>query len=142
MYPNAADPRVAAVSHDALRRLGSRDYHHAVYPARDRLQVGVTRIALECVHVRIHREYIMPRCLQPLVNQIADRMVTLLARNSRNRDAFLSQKVLHPGFEVCFTHGLSSSYGFEPARSSLRLGLPRRRTDRADVLRRQLRLGI
>src|SRR6266487_6601628 len=45
MHPDAADLGLGAVLHDPLGDLRSRDDHHAINPARDGLEVGITALA-------------------------------------------------------------------------------------------------
>src|SRR5881394_2909483 len=75
MHPYTANAGIAAVVHDLLRDLRSRDNHHAINAARDGFEVGIAAIAFEGLHVRVHREDVVPGRLQPLVDQIADRVV-------------------------------------------------------------------
>src|SRR6185436_14698240 len=98
VHPNAADPGFVAIAHDPLRGLRSRDNHHSVDPARDGFQIRITAVALEGLHARIHGEYIVPALFQPTIDQIADRVLVVIARHSGNRDTFLSQKVVY----LCF----------------------------------------
>ena len=77
MHPDAADLGVGAVVHDLLCDFRSRDDHHAIDPARDRFEVGITALAFERLHVRIHGEDVVPGCLQPLINQVGDRVVAV-----------------------------------------------------------------
>jgi hypothetical protein len=56
--------------------------------------------------VRIHREYIVTGLLQPVIDQIADRVVAVVARHARYRDALLSEEIVHLGFESCWSHRL------------------------------------
>src|SRR5436190_21300308 len=95
MHPDAADSGIAAVPHDPLGGLRSRDDHHAVDSTRDRLQVGITAVALERLHVWVHRKDIVPTVLQAVIDQIADRVVAVVARHARNRDTLLSQTVVN-----------------------------------------------
>ena len=47
-------------------------------------------IAFKSLHVRIHREYIVPALLQPVIDQIASRVVVVVARHADNGDTLLS----------------------------------------------------
>jgi hypothetical protein len=58
------------------------------------------------LHVRIHREDIVPALLQPAVDQIADRVVAVVARHADNGDALLTEEVMHLGIERCWSHRL------------------------------------
>src|SRR5215472_10623684 len=95
VHPDAVDPGVSAFVHDLLRGLRTCDDHYAVDATGDRSQVGITAIALEGLHVRIDRKYLMPHRLQPAIDQIAGRMMAVVPGHARNRDALLSQEVLY-----------------------------------------------
>jgi hypothetical protein len=51
------------------------------------------------LHVRIHRTHIMAGLLQPVIDQVADGVVAVVARYARNSDALLSEEVLRFGIE-------------------------------------------
>jgi hypothetical protein len=68
VHPNATDPGIAAVAHDPVRDLRTRDDHHSVDPIGDSLQVRITAIALEGLHVRINWEYIVSGSLEPVID--------------------------------------------------------------------------
>src|SRR4051812_48750226 len=93
MHPDTTDLRLRAVLHDPIGDLRSRDDHDAIHPAGDGFEVGITAIALEGPHVRIHCEDVVPGLLQPLIDQIADRVMALVTRYARHRDALLREKV-------------------------------------------------
>jgi hypothetical protein len=97
MHPYAADPGIVAVAHDSRRGLRSGDDHHAVDSAGDRLHVGITTIAVEALHVRVHREDVVPGALQPAIDQIAGGVLAVVARYSGNRDAPLREEIVHLG---------------------------------------------
>src|SRR4051812_5104799 len=56
MHPDTTDLGLGAVRHDAIGDLGPCDDHDAIHPARDGLEVGITAIAREGLHVRIDWE--------------------------------------------------------------------------------------
>jgi hypothetical protein len=66
-------------------------------------------IAFEVLHVRIHREDIVPGLLQAVINQIPDRVAAVVARDARNGDALLSQKVMDFHFKGRWRHRRFSS---------------------------------
>jgi hypothetical protein len=94
MHPDAAHARGAAVAHDPLRDLGSRDDHGAIDAARDRLHVRITGRPLEALHVRIHREDIVTGLRQPVKDKVPDRVVAVVARHADDRDALLREEVV------------------------------------------------
>src|SRR5262245_11365736 len=102
-------PDIAAVAHDPFGGLRSRDDHHAVDAARDGLQVWITAIAIEGLQVWIDREDIVARLLQPVIDQIARRMVAVVARHAYNGDPLLGEEIVHFGFESCWAHWFPQS---------------------------------
>jgi hypothetical protein len=99
MHPHPADAGFAAVVHDALGDFGPRDDDDPVHAARNRLQVGITPIAFEGLHVWVHREHVVSRVLQPVVDQVSDWVIAVVAGHAGDSDAFLSQEVLHLRFK-------------------------------------------
>src|SRR4051794_29984605 len=95
MHPDPRHAHLTALPHNLLGRIRSGDHHYTVDATRNRLQVRIARLALECVHVRIDGEHFVARALQPLEDEIADRMATVVARHASDRDALLRQKILH-----------------------------------------------
>jgi hypothetical protein len=79
MHPHPSHTGLVALMHDLLGDFRSRSDHHAIDAARDRLQVGVAGTAVERLHVRIYRENIVPGLLQSSTDQIADRVVAVVA---------------------------------------------------------------
>src|ERR1044071_2869196 len=92
MHPYARHMRLHAVADDLLGRLRPRNHHDAVNAAGYRLQVRVASVALERFHVRVDGEHVVARRLQPVVNQVADWMVALVAGYARDGDALLDRK--------------------------------------------------
>src|SRR5262249_55855805 len=92
---------------DPLCDLGSRDDHHAADAAGDGVHVGIAAIALEGLHVRVHREYVVPRLLQPAIDQIAGGVVAPVARHAHDRAALLRQEVERFRLDRCGCHGRS-----------------------------------
>src|SRR5688572_27896790 len=104
VHPHPANPGGIALVHDPLGSRGPRDDDHAIDPAGDGFEVGVAALAFKRLHVRIHRENLVPGLLQPLIDQIADRVVAVVARYPGDGDTFLSEEVVHPGFESGRSH--------------------------------------
>src|SRR5262249_17146128 len=95
MHPDAWYSHFAALSHDLFGCVGPGDNDHAVHATWNRLNVGIAPLAFECLHVWVDREHLVAGVLQPLEDQIADWMATVVARHTGYGDPLLSQKVLH-----------------------------------------------
>jgi hypothetical protein len=92
MHPYVLDAQVGTLVHGLVGSGRLRPNHDSLDTAGDGAEVGVARIALDFIGIRIHRKDLIAAVTQALVDDVAA-VTAGMARDPGDRDALLAQEL-------------------------------------------------